>query len=67
VVVMGELDIASVDRLWAAIEETIRSDRPLILDMGRVTFFGAQGVRLLRRTPDRVVRAGACSRGGDRG
>jgi len=54
VVLMGELDIASVDRLWAAIEETVRPDRPLILDMGGVTFFGAEGVRLLRRALERL-------------
>jgi len=52
--VSGELDIATVDRLWAALDQTISPEHPLILDMRGVTFFGAEGVRLLRRALERL-------------
>ena len=54
VAVSGELDIATVDPLWAAVEEALSPDSPLILDLDRVTFFGAEGVRVLRRALERL-------------
>lgn len=43
----GEVDLSTVDRLRAALEEALASDPRLVIDMSGVTFFDATGLRVL--------------------
>jgi anti-sigma B factor antagonist len=52
--VSGEIDLSVSDRLWAAIEHVISPDRPLVLDMHRVTFFDVSGLRVLLQALERL-------------
>jgi anti-sigma B factor antagonist len=52
--VSGEIDLSVAERLWAAIEPVISADRPLVLDMHRVTFFDVSGLRVLLRAAQRL-------------
>jgi anti-anti-sigma factor len=52
--VSGEIDLWVAERLWQAIDEAIAPDRPLVLDMHRVTFFDISGLRVLLRALDRL-------------
>ena len=52
--VSGEIDLSVSDRLWRAIDAAISPDRPLVLDMHRVTFFELSGLRALLRALERL-------------
>ena len=52
--VCGEIDLSVTERLWAAIEPVISPDRPLVLDMHRVTFFDVSGLRVLLQAAQRL-------------
>jgi anti-anti-sigma factor len=47
-VVAGDVDMAAVEPLWAAIE-TLPADRPIVLDFTDVTFLDSVGLTLLVR------------------
>src|SRR5436190_2239971 len=52
--VSGEIDLAAAGRFWQDIDEVIAPDRPLVLDMHRVTFFDLSGLRVLLRALERL-------------
>jgi len=52
--VSGEIDLSVSERLWHAIEQVISPDRPLVLDMHRVTFFDVSGLRVLLEASQRL-------------
>ena len=54
--VSGEIDLFVSDRLWIAIEQVISPERPLVLDMHRVTFFDVSGLRVLLRALEQLGR-----------
>jgi len=54
VAVSGEIDLSVAERLWAALEPLISPDRPLVLDMHRVTFFDVSGLRVLLQAAQRL-------------
>jgi len=53
-VVSGEVDLAVAEQFWNAIENAIRPDRPLVLDMQRVSFFGSTGLAVLLRALNKL-------------
>jgi len=61
IAVTGEIDASTAGRLWSAIEHSLHPDHPLVLDMHKVTFFDASGLRVLLRSqehcPQLVLRS----------
>ena len=56
----GELDIATADKLWDAIDHVLKPQvASFHLDLGNVTFFGAQGVAILAHAKMRSDALGA--------
>jgi|tagenome__1003787_1003787.scaffolds.fasta_scaffold20001870_1 anti-anti-sigma factor len=54
IAITGEVDVATADRLWDVIEQTLTSGTPLVLDMHGVTFFDVSGLRVLFRALQRL-------------
>jgi len=52
--VSGEIDLSVADRLRDAVDPVLSLDRPLVLDMHRVTFFDLSGLRVLLRALERL-------------
>ena len=44
----GEIDLATKDGLNTALEPLLADDRPLVLDLSRVTFIDCSGLRVLQ-------------------
>lgn len=55
-VVSGEIDRSNIEQFAAALEDAVTAGSPLIVDMEQVTFMGADGVRVLVQTLDRLDR-----------
>jgi anti-anti-sigma factor len=58
VYVSGEVDIATAPQLTAAMTEALLDDRDLVVDLSRVTFFGASGINALAQALTDAQRAG---------
>jgi anti-sigma B factor antagonist len=43
----GDIDLATADQLRGALEEALSSEPNVVIDMARVTFFDAAGIRAL--------------------
>src|SRR4051812_26635523 len=52
--ISDEIDMSVSERFWEAIEQVISPDRPLVLDMHRVTFFDISGLRVLLQASQRL-------------
>jgi anti-anti-sigma factor len=59
IAISGELDISTVHLLTELVEQVAR-DHPaeVVLDMARVSFFGAQGISALIRARDVIIASG---------
>ncbi len=44
----GEIDLATRDGLYAALEPLLAGERPLVLDLSQVTFIDCSGLRVLQ-------------------
>jgi anti-sigma B factor antagonist len=61
-VLAGEIDLASIDALEAAItatEQDAAADGDVVLDMSGVTFLDSSGLRVLVTANDRLAGAGS--------
>lgn len=58
VVATGEIDASNIDRLTHYLNAALRSRRPLVLDLSKLDFFGAQGVPALFLLGDECARVG---------
>ena len=59
--IVGEVDLATIGALGEALAEiavAVTPGRRLVVDVGRVTFLSAAGVRVLMQTGERVCSAG---------
>lgn len=56
--VTGELDLATADELWAALESWLAADRIVVIDCGRLAFMDSTGLRTLLRATKRAEEAG---------
>jgi len=54
--ISGEIDLSVTDQLQSIIDAALSPDRPLVLDMHRVTFFDVSGLRVLLRAFERLDR-----------
>src|SRR3954469_20771000 len=52
--ISGEIDLSVSEQLQSAIDAALSPDRPLVLDMHRVTFFDVSGLRVLLRALERL-------------
>ncbi|MEO7555177.1 MAG: STAS domain-containing protein [Acidimicrobiales bacterium] len=52
--VSGELDIATADQLWQAIETATQRSRRLVIDLSRTTFIDSTGLSVLVRAHRRL-------------
>lgn len=59
VTVAGEMDIATVHQLHDWLAELAASGRPLIVDLDRVTFIDAAGLRVLATAASQAAAHGA--------
>ena len=55
--IMGELDIATVDRAATALDDAVGRGKPVAVDMSGLTFFSSAGLTLLARLDDQRQRA----------
>jgi anti-sigma B factor antagonist len=55
-VVVGEVDTLTAPQLRAVVDDAVArlDDRPLVLDLTGVTFFGSSGLQILALTANRV-------------
>jgi anti-anti-sigma factor len=54
----GEIDASNIDRVTGYIKAALRSDRPLVVDLSELSFFGAQGVSALFTVGEECAKAG---------
>lgn len=58
VVVRGDIDLITADRLAAGIDSELASGREVVLDLGRVAFIDSSGVAALLQTVETARRNG---------
>jgi anti-anti-sigma factor len=58
VVATGEIDASNIDRLTHCLKTALRARRPLVLDLSKLGFFGAQGVPALLLLGEECARIG---------
>jgi anti-anti-sigma factor len=54
----GEVDASNIERVTRYIRATLRGDRPLVVDLSELSFFGAQGIPALFSVGEACVKAG---------
>jgi anti-anti-sigma factor len=54
----GEIDASNIDRLTEYIRNSLRGDRPLVVDLSDLSFFGAQGIPALFSLGEECGKAG---------
>jgi anti-anti-sigma factor len=57
VVATGEIDASNIDRLTEYLRDAVRPSRPLVLDLSKLGFFGAQGVPALYMLAEECAKA----------
>jgi anti-anti-sigma factor len=54
----GEIDASNIDRLTDYIRSALSGDRPLVIDLSELSFFGAQGIPALFSLGEECGKAG---------
>ncbi|HZA12014.1 STAS domain-containing protein [Mycobacterium sp.] len=58
VAAIGEIDASNIDRLTEYVGRAVSGNRPLVLDLSGLSFFGAQGIPALFLVSEQCGKAG---------